>query len=237
MEIFGKKITVSAVKIIILLVLISIIILSVAFSKTDNDTNPKSFNIFSGLLTGLIVGLFQLLLSWYEHRKIQKLEEMKIIDVMTNRDDRVFYEKLIRDAKKELSVMGVTASRFIEHFADIKSDRENCKVLISAMARGVNVKILLPKPEHLNGSEKQDAENKVKSALLEIKGLNNSHFDFKYFDHVPAHSIFIIDDKCILGPVFPDVSSKDTPAIYLKKNSPFAEKYLNYFNSEWSNAK
>ncbi len=236
MEIFKKKITVSAIKLILLIISAIILILSYFIWNTDSITHAKISSILSGLLTGFIIGFFQLLLSWFEHKKIKKFEDMQILDVMTHRDDRNFYEKLIKESKKEISVMGVTASRFIEHFADLKSDREECKVLLNAMTRKVTVKLLLPNPDYLIGDEKQIAENKIKTALLDLKKQYDNNFEFKYFKHTPAHSIFIVDDKCILGPVFPKVSSRDTPAIYLESNSPFAQKYLDYFHSEWEDA-
>lgn len=237
MGIFGIKINISVFKLIILSTLIAIVILGYFVWAANGELNPKKFSILSGLLTGFIVGLFQLLLSWYEHRKIQKFEEMRIIDVMKHRDNRTFYQDLIEKSKSEISVMGVTASRFVEHFAATESTRAESKVLLLAMTRGVKVKLLLPKSEFLQGDDKREAENKVKTAFEKIKAENSTNFEFKYFNHLPTHSIFIIDDQCILGPVFPNVSSKDTPAIHSYSDSPFAKEYLKHFNDEWQNAK
>lgn len=68
------------------------------------------------------------------------------------------------------------------------------------------------------------------------KNYPNCSLDVKYFKHVPAHSVFSVDDKSIVGPVFPEVESKYTPALFLRNSSPFANKYLTYFEYEWDKA-
>lgn len=238
MEILDKKIRVNVFKLIVLIIAIAITILCYFyFSSKKSDLDSKIESLISGLLAGLVVGLLQLLLSWYEHRSIQKFKSMLIFDVMSDRDNRPFYEKIIRSSKKRVYVMGVTADRFLEHFADIKGSQENAKVLIEAMAsRNVRVRILLPLAVHLDTDRLQTSARLVQTSLQEVKERYPDQFEFKYFNHVPTHSIFIMDDACILGPVFPGVSSKDTPAIYLDTQSPFADKYLEYFEKEWNNA-
>jgi len=63
------------------------------------------------------------------------------------------------------------------------------------------------------------------------------NFNFRYFDHTPAHSIFNFDEETIVGPVIPGISSKDTPGIHILNSSKYAKTYLDYFNKEWENAK
>lgn len=46
-----------------------------------------------------------------------------------------------------------------------------------------------------------------------------------------------MDDTCIIGPVFPDLESRNTPALRLRSSSPMAIPYLDYFESEWEKAK
>ena len=43
----------------------------------------------------------------------------------------------------------------------------------------------------------------------------------------------MVDSECIVGPIFEYVESKNTPALHWKNESPFAEKYLAYFEQEW----
>ena len=58
----------------------------------------------------------------------------------------------------------------------------------------------------------------------------------KFFNHIPSHSIFSVDETCIVGPVFPYLESKNTPALYLENSSPIAIEYLKYFETEWRNS-
>jgi hypothetical protein len=78
---------------------------------------------------------------------------------------------------------------------------------------------------------------RVKKRVVDIKEkYPNYSLEVKYFNHIPAHSIFNVDDKCIVGPVFPEVESKYTPALFLRNSSPIADKYLKYFEYEWNKA-
>ena len=236
MEILEKNTSIPTFRIIVFFTIALTIALAVMLFLTNAKESPKMLGIISGLITGIIVGLFQLYLSWYEHKKIKKFEEMAIIDVLINRDGRTFYENLIKNCNTKISVMGVTASRFIHDFADLDANAgQNAKVLLVAMNNHVKVKILLPHPNHLPAKEKQAAET-LKTELDALKLTYPNNFEYKYFAHAPAHSIFIVDDTCIIGPVFPDVSSKHTPAIHLENKSPFAIKYIEYYNNEWSSA-
>ena len=61
--------------------------------------------------------------------------------------------------------------------------------------------------------------------------------EIRYFNHIAAHSIFRIDDTCIVGPVFPNLESKNTPALHVMKSSPIALHYMDYFETEWKDAK
>jgi hypothetical protein len=233
MKILGKQMNIPA---FVAIATILVIAIGITFHLYWNVvTNPHINGLLGGLLTGLLVMLFQLYLSWYEYRNIKKFLSMGIKDVMPHRDSRDFYEVLIRNSKKRIYVMGVTANRMLDDFADMKAtNREEAKVLLTAMSRGVKVQILLPKDQYLKDNLKATA-GEVKTAFTAIQN-KYPQFEFRYFDHDPAHSIFIVDNTCIVGPVFPDISSKDTPAIYMEDHSPFAAKYLDYYNTEWAKA-
>jgi hypothetical protein len=134
-------------------------------------------------------------------------------------------------------MMGVTGSRFFKDFADLSPNAtSNAKVLIEALDRGVKVKILLPTKVYVELTKIQDFEF-VKQQVAIIADKFPTNFEVRYFEHVPAHSIFKVDDACIVGPVFPELESKYTPALYLKNSSPVADKYLKYFENEWERAK
>jgi len=232
MNLFNKKIRISLIMSILLLMVLLIIGFICFFNNTV--VNTKLNTLAGGLLTGFIIAFFQLLLSWYEYREIDKFKRMYVVDIKSNRDDRQFYENLIRNSKEKIDIMGVTATRFINHFADLASSRESTKVLLTAMSNGIKVRILIPDIKFLEDKRQMDDAKHTHEIFEKIKQKFNNMLEFKYFKHVATHSIFIVDDLCIIGPVFPGISSKDTPAILIKKNSPYAEKYIQYFEQEWN---
>lgn len=237
MKVIGTSIRISTFKVIVTVSVALLVLLGYLFFRHSAEPNIKLDTIVGGVLAGLVIAVAQLFLSWYEYKTIDKFESMLIFDVRTNRDSRIFYQNIIAASQKEIYIMGVTADRFIEHFADIESNQQNSRVLLEAMSqRKVKVRILLPSPNFLDKQNLKVTSEQVRLLLINLKASYPNNFDFRYFAHTPTHSIFVVDDKCILGPVFPKLSSKDTPAIYLAKQSAFAEPYLVYFNNEWNSA-
>jgi hypothetical protein len=232
MEIFKKNVRVPLLTaIIIFTIIFAGIAAYILYWEPDNG---KLNNFWSGILTGLIVAIVQLFLSWYEYKEIDKFRKMLVVDIKADRDDRPFYHSLIKNAKTRISIMGVTSNRFIQDFADLNSSRDESRVLLKAMENGVEVKILIPDPTFLENDKQKDEAKHTKEALDKISQQYPTKFSVKYFNHPPAHSIFILDGQCILGPVFPGISSKDTPAVQLLNTSPYAAKYLEYYEVEWS---
>lgn len=234
MKVFDKKITINFFFVIILIVSIAIFFLWSDYFK-GSYTLEKKETLLSGLITGLIIALLQLFLSWYEHKEINRFKKMKVLDIRSHRDDRDFYSNLIKNAKNRIDIMGVTASRFVSDFADTQSTRPEKTILFDALTRGVVVRILVPEDGYLLDQKLKDIAKHTKEQFIAINA-KSTNFNFRYYNHVATHSIFIIDDICILGPVFPNISSKDTPAIQIRKDSPYAEKYLHYFEDEWTSA-
>jgi hypothetical protein len=211
-----------------------VVIATVWFINTNNE---KLYSILGGLATGLIIAVIQFIITWFDHAQIEKLKKLELKEIMYNRDDRNIYEKYIEEAQTEISVMGVTAKRFFDDFADCDSNAtQNAKVLLHKMGDGLKVRVLVPNMVYLNDNKKTDFE-KVKQHVKTIKEkFPTYHLEIRYFEHLSSHSIFIIDDTCIVGPVFPKVESKYTPALYLGNSSPFAKHYLDYFDDEWETA-
>jgi len=200
------------------------------------EASSKLTALLGGLLSGILLVIVQFLFSWYEYRTSAEYAALGIKKVLLHRDDRAFYENLIRNASSRVWVLGVTAHRFMEHFADSATDRSEARVILDAMqTRNVSVKILIPDQRFLTGKDRTRF-NETKRLFDEIKG-KHQQFENRYFDHIPSHSLVVIDDECIIGPVFPDVSSKDTPAIYMGTSNKYAQKYLEYFEKEWKMAK
>lgn len=132
--------------------------------------------------------------------------------------------------------MGVTASRFMDHFADEESGRTETRVLLDALARKVKVRILVPESDYLASMGDKGNADRTKRRFTGVANRHNN-FEYRYFSHVPAHSLVVVDEECIIGPVFPELRSKDTPCIHITASSPYAEKYLEYFDKEWTDAK
>ncbi len=234
MKIFNRNLQIRLIWIVIIVAILIALVLGSMYWNVNADS--KLASIYSGLFTGLVIAIVQLFLSWYEFKEIEKFKSMGVIDIRADRDDRDFYERIIKQAKRNISLMGVTASRFIDDFADLNSDRESSKVLLAAMDKGVDIKILIPEAKYLAEPKQQTDASHVAKTFRKIKSKYPNRFEVKYFDHVPTHSIFFFDDQCILGPVFPEISSKDTPAIQLYTSSRYVQKYLDYFEKEWKQA-
>jgi len=79
---------------------------------------------------------------------------------------------------------------------------------LKALDRKVKVQMLIADKSVLNDGHKRkaaEAEHKLKKLASDY-----GNFEYKYYNHLPTHSIVIIDDECIVGPIFPDVNSRDT---------------------------
>jgi hypothetical protein len=234
MNILKTTVKIKATVIIIAILLLAVIGVGIWFWLSENE---KISAILGSLFAGLIVAIIQFIIAWQDYKQTEKLKELKLIKILYDRDDRTFYENYIKSSKREINMMGITASRFFNDFADdIPNATSNAKVLIEALRRNVKVRILLPDSEHVDVNKKQDVD-KVKQKVTAIKNkYSDCSLEVKYFKHVPAHSIFNVDDNCIVGPVFPKVESKYTPALFLRNSSPMADKYLTYFEEEWDEA-
>ena len=234
MNVFGKRFKISA-SFIVLLLFVVLLVISILFyfNKTDSKLGP----ILASIIAGLLVASIQFIIAWQDFKRNEKFSDLELIDILDNRDDRTQYEEYIKRGKKQLDVMGVTAYRFFNDFADTDTNApENARVLINALSRGVKVRILLPSEAFLPNDEKKADARRVREKFQEITKRCDG-IELKYFDHTAAHSICRVDETIIVGPVFPDVESKYTPALHLKSTSPIALKYLDYFDSEWAKAK
>ena len=234
MEIFGKSYRVPAILIISILLVIIFAVSIIVYWQTDESAKTSGF--MGSLAAGMLVAIVQLFIAWYDYYKNEQLRKIELLEILYDRDSRGKYEKYIRGAKSHIDVMGVTAARFFAHFADLdKNASEGAKVIIYALERGVSVRILLPSADYIPNNKR----NAASVVLEQYKNLSERYdrIELRYFNHTPAHSIFRIDDTSIIGPVFPEVESKYTPAMHLKNTSPIAIKYIDYFETEWKEAK
>lgn len=193
--------------------------------------------LVGNLIAGLIIAIIQFGLGWFEYVQTKELKKLKLLEILYTRTDRNKYEKFIRSAKRNLDVMGVTASRFFNDFADTDTAApDEAKVLFHAMDKGLKVRLLIPSDEYLPNDTKREDAKRVKVKYEELKKKYPRYIEIRYFNHTAAHSIFRVDDTCIIGPVFPELESKYTPALHVMNSSPIALKYMDYFESEWNQA-
>lgn len=234
MDVFSKSSKISNSAIIIIILAIFTIGTLCAYLYIDN-LDARWCAILGSLVAGLIVAIIQFLIAWQDYVQSDKLKELKLIEILYNRASRNKYADYIKSCNRNLDVMGVTAVRFFNDFADTSSGApENATVLLNALNRTVQVRILLPLDEFLPDSKKNDSA-RVRAKIKELNHYQN--LQVRYFSHTASHSIFRIDDTCIIGPVFPELESRNTPALHVMKSSPMALNYMDYFNSEWDKAK
>lgn len=235
MEIFRKSVRLSLSKVILVILCVLFITAIIVYFLIDKP-DSKWGTLFGSLAAGLVVAIIQYVIAWQDYRQTEKLKKLKLIEVLFNRDSRDKYEDYIRNVNRKLDVMGVTAVRFFNDFADTSNGAlENAQVLLRALDRGVHIRVLLVSNEMLPESKRSDYA-KVRTKYNELIH-RYSNIEIRYFNHIAAHSIFRIDDTCIVGPVFPDLESKNTPALHVMKSSPIALHYMDYFEKEWKDAK
>lgn len=234
MRIFLTTFTIRLYYVILVVLLLSTS--TVGYFYYTGESNTKTTALFGGLIAGLIVAIIQFLFSWNEYKSFEKIKALGIKTILPHREDRLFYENQIRSSKKRIDVMGVTASRFMDHFADEQSNRPETRVLLDALSRKVKVRILVPKAKYLTNSNDKESAVKAKRHFKKVAS-KYQNFEYLYFSHLPAHSMVVFDNECIIGPVFPKERSKDTPCIHMFTSGSYAEKYLEYFDTEWKDAK
>jgi type III secretory pathway component EscS len=233
MKIFEKSFRFSASLIIIIVLSLSTIIIGwVYFASNDGRLSA----VLGSLVAGLIVAIIQFIIAWQDYQETEKLKKLKLIEILYNRNEKSWYGKYISEATNQIDVMGVTALRLFNDFAntDIHAPKID-KVLINALEKGITVRVLLPAEDFLPTEDKKQDAAKVRKKYQALEK-KYSNLKLRYFQHSPAHSIFRVDDDCIVGPVFPEVESKYTPGLRLKNSSPLATNYITYFDDEWKKA-
>jgi len=216
------------------IILIVLLLLTLLFGCLfyQSDSTSKMGILFGSLAVGTSMVFLQQLLQWAEQQEMTKLKGLRIHSILPHREGKEYYEGLINNTRTEIIILGVTASRFLADFAH--ETRTDSQALIQALKRGVKVKILVPKKKCL--LKKQGDSFDVAETRMQQLSTDFANFQNRYFDHVPTHSIVAADDHCLVGPVFPEILSKDSPAIHTSTDSILVYEYLEYFNSEWKDA-
>ena len=203
--------------------LLSIVIFTALFFWVDDD----KISAFLGGMSGGLVGVtISFLFSMYEYANMDRYRALGVRNILSDRRDTSYYENIVKDAKEIVQVMGTSCIRFIEDFADPASDEH---VLLDAMSNHDNLKItiLVPKEENMDGKSKSNFET-GKEKIYQLQNRFQDRVFLKRYNFEPRHSLVRVDSNLIVGPVFQEVESKNSPAIHLTTNSAYAKKYLDY---------
>ena len=188
--------------------------------------------LISGVCSGLFIFALSFLLTWHQYKALDNFRSMGVVKILFNRRDKITYENILSKAKKEVQVMGTSCTRFVDDFAN-KDNMDH--VLLDAMNKNpkLKVRLLAPKIRNMDTVSKQ----KFKLHKPKIKGLMHDYegrVEMRHYNFDARHSFVRADNALIVGPVFKDVESQDCPAIYIKTRSPYAKKYLEYYERIWN---
>lgn len=217
------------------LVVIALCICAMLFN-TDANADARYIGILSGLVTGLVIAAIQFLTQYIEQTTLAEYKKHGLDEFLPNRKDAVYYRKLIKqtDIGDQIVVVGVTCNRLLDDFANPTNNQS--QDLLEAMARNVDVILLLPKVKYLIEPNLSDFNNKTLPKALAIEAQHPTRFKIRYYDFEPSHSIFLAGSYCLVGPIFKNIPSRDTPAIKFHKDGRYIKPYLQYINETINNS-
>ena len=213
-----------------------ILILLAGFWLYFEIENEKWVMLIGSTISGLIVVLLTVFLSYYEFKKIERFRQMGVKDMLPERTDKKYYEEILRDAKTLIQVMGTSCTRFLDDFGN-QSRPDH--VLIDVMDNNTTLKLQILVPDEKNMDEESKQKFNTSSTTHIINNLKEKYpgrFRIKRFNFSPSHSLVRADHDLIVGPVFPRVDSRHAPAIHLKTSSEYAKKYIQYYEDVWTDS-
>ncbi|MBC7661597.1 MAG: hypothetical protein H7249_18015 [Chitinophagaceae bacterium] len=225
----GRKVLIGS-----LLLLLTACVYSVAVPVGTLWTGKDShlFNLSLGLMSGLVVLIFQFLVDNQRDFQLEELQTTHIVRVLDSRDKEDYYRDIIRQASKEIVIFGVTASRFLADFADEQHPSDDKKVLISALNKRVKVRFLVAARAKLSESNHANFD-KARIHLNELRAKFPLLFEVRYYEHEPTLSMVVADKNFLVGPVFTNKESKHTVTIHAMDGGAFAKDYWENFEKEW----
>jgi len=221
------NIPVSIILLFSLAILSSVLVYLYLFTALD----PKWGPLIGGATISSIAALFQYLVSFFDYRNNEKLKDSGVIEFLSSRGDKNYYQKIIKNSRTELKLLFHTSRRFCEDFC---SDGKGDNLLIEMLNTKpkLNVKLLILSKPLLPQAEQASYEM-ASVILLKMQQEFGSRFQVKYYNHTPTHNIFISDNDTIIGPYFEGVKSKYSHSIHFKSNADFITEYKEYFDVEW----
>ncbi|MFJ3466663.1 hypothetical protein [Pseudomonas sp. NPDC090201] len=202
----------------------------------DPNADSRWIGVLSGLVSGIGIAALQFFTQYLEQKKLEEYKKHGLVEFLINRKDPEYYRKLIKSTKvsDKIIVIGVTCNRLLDDFAN--PDVYGAQDLSEALARGVEVTLLVPKTKYLSEADRADFTNKTLPQSAEINQRYPTLFKINYYDFEPTHSIFLAGSNCVVGPIFKNKKSKDTPAINFNKDGLYTRLYLEYINETIANA-
>jgi hypothetical protein len=196
--------------------------------------NSKLVGLVGGIVTGLIVYLATFLTLLRPIQELDRFHRMGIRGLLANRHDQTYYRKLVARSRLRVDVMGASCSRFVRDFLDVESDD---KVLIDALIKHPDLKVRLLIPDDAHMSE--ETRNRTKDTLAQfavVQGRFGNRVELRRFEDEARHSLVIVDNDLVAGPVFDDNRSRHAPAVHVAIETLFGQKYLAYFETVWDAA-
>ena len=123
MSILNKSYKISASVVIAGLLMILTVASLIGYLVADNS-DGKWGGLLGSLTAGLIVAIIQFLFAWQDYAQTEKLKKLKLIEILYNRSARDKYTDYIKNCNRKLDVMGVTAVRFFNDFADTSTQAQ-----------------------------------------------------------------------------------------------------------------
>jgi|GEM_PF-1302541 len=220
---------------VIVLVLLVLAIGLVGYFFFTGDVGTKLGSLMGGLTATFIAVLIQFLLALSHHREIERMRQMGFQKILPHRKDRQrYYAELLRDARKRIDFLGKTANSFLSDFAypDAAASPDD-RLLLDAMTRGVKMRVLVARQEELPENKRADFET-AQERMKDLKRQFPDCFDYGFLSLVPGQTYVLVDRQCVFGPVFPEESSRTTPAVHADSDSPFLDQYFRFFNRQWA---
>ncbi|WP_204126847.1 hypothetical protein [Pseudomonas ogarae] len=223
-----------------LLYFMALVLIALAISAmlyyTDANADARYIGVLSGLVTGLGIAAIQFFTQYIEQNTLAEYKKHGLDEFLPNRKDAEYYRKLIKQTEvgDKIVVVGVTCNRLLDDFANPTNNQS--QDLLEAMARNVDVTLLLPKVRYLVEPNLSDFNNKTLPKAQAIEAQYPSNFKIRYYDFEPSHSIFLAGSYCLVGPIFKNIPSRDTPAIKFHKDGRYIKPYLQYINETINNS-
>jgi hypothetical protein len=193
-----------------------------------DDQSAKMIGLVGGIVSALVVFSLTFVTTVRPIQQLDRYRRMGIRAVLRNRHDKEYYRKIVANAKKDVRVMGASCTRFIEDFLDVKSDD---RVLVTALRINSALRVQLLAPQEQYMAESAKARSQEVSKLLDLlKREFGDRIEMRRFAERAAHSLVIVDDDLVAGPIFEGDKSKYAPAVHVAMWTDFARKYSEHFD-------